>query len=135
MKFVFVIVLSFLVLATQSLADQRYSITKLSDGTLRLDHQTGAVSYCHEKEGKLICSLAADERQAWISETEELSKRIERLEARLKILETSSKDAEPNATDKSTTNEKSTTDQAMTFIEGTVRRFYKVFEDLTAEQK
>ena len=120
-------------LASQSFAAERYSITKLSDGTVRIDHRTGAISYCREKEGNMICSLAAEERQAWISETENLSNRIDRLEQRITTLEATSNKSAQEQTNEKNPEERQELDKAMEFMEKAIRRFSEVFEDLKSD--
>ena len=135
MKRVFLIGLLLSTFSMECLAEERYSLTKLSNGTVRLDHRTGAISYCREKDGNFICSLTVDERQAWISETEDLSNRIGQLEERLKALEASSNKLTQNKADDTSSNEKWGADEAIDFMDDTIRRFSDVFEDLKRDWK
>jgi hypothetical protein len=52
----------------------RYSMTPVEGGFLRLDTHTGAVSLCTVKEGAAQCRLAADERAALLDEIDRLRK-------------------------------------------------------------
>lgn len=72
--------------AQQVLPDEitdRYQLGRTQTGFIRLDRQTGAVSYCREETGGLTCRLAADERTAFEQELDMLAKRVDTLEKRL----------------------------------------------------
>ncbi len=43
-------------------APGRYAMQKSDTGIARLDTQTGEVSLCQEKDGQLVCRMAADQR-------------------------------------------------------------------------
>jgi hypothetical protein len=60
--------------------DNRYRLEKTQTGFVRLDQQTGAVSFCREEAGGLTCRMAADERTAFEQELDMLTKRVEALE-------------------------------------------------------
>ncbi len=133
MKSIVFVFLVTVTLASQSFAAERYSITKLSDGTVRIDHRTGAISYCRERDGNMICSLAAEERQAWISETEDLSNRIDHLEQRLKTLEAATSKSSQDKSSETKPEEQREIDKAMDFMDKAIRRFSDVFDDLKDE--
>jgi hypothetical protein len=40
----------------------RFQLERSGDHFVRLDRQTGAMSLCEEKDGSLVCRMAADER-------------------------------------------------------------------------
>lgn len=61
----------------------RYHMERTEQGFIRLDQQTGAVSYCREEADGLACRLAADERAAFEQELDILAKRVDALEKRL----------------------------------------------------
>lgn len=57
----------------------RYSMTPTSDGFLRLDTRTGAVSLCKVENGAARCRTAAEERTALESEIDRLARENEAL--------------------------------------------------------
>jgi hypothetical protein len=61
----------------------RYQLERTQSGFIRLDRQTGSVSFCREEAGGLTCRLAADERAAFDQELDMLGQRVETLEKRL----------------------------------------------------
>lgn len=63
-------------------APGRFQLERMTDGVVRLDTQTGAMSLCHEKEGNLVCRMAADERAAYEQQLDRLEGRVAALEAR-----------------------------------------------------
>lgn len=58
----------------------RFQLERSGDHFVRLDKQTGAMSLCEEKEGSLVCRMAADERAAYEDELDRLSDRVSALE-------------------------------------------------------
>jgi len=61
----------------------RYSLAPAESGFLRLDKETGAVSYCSVKDGLSQCRVSADERAALETELERLRRENSELKARL----------------------------------------------------
>lgn len=65
----------------QSATDQtRFQLERTEKGFIRLDKQTGDVSFCREEASGLTCRLAADERKAFEQELDALDRRVSRLE-------------------------------------------------------
>ncbi|MGO4480339.1 hypothetical protein [Rhizobium pisi] len=58
----------------------RFQLERSGDHFVRLDRQTGAMSICQDKDGALVCRMAADERAAYEDELDRLSKRATALE-------------------------------------------------------
>ncbi|MDK4729304.1 hypothetical protein [Rhizobium phaseoli] len=58
----------------------RFQLEKSGDHFVRLDRQTGAMSICQDKDGALVCHMAADERAAYEDELDRLSQRVTKLE-------------------------------------------------------
>ena len=58
----------------------RFQLERSGDHFVRLDKQTGAMSLCEEKDGALVCRMAADERAAYEQELDRLSARVTALE-------------------------------------------------------
>ena len=67
--------------------EERYSITRTVDGFIRTDVNTGQTSICTEKDGQLICRMAADDRQAYEADIAALETKIDSLEKRIIALE------------------------------------------------
>lgn len=70
------------ILAPPATENGRYSMTPTTNGFLRLDTRTGAVSLCTVSGGSAECRAAADDRAALTSEIERLAKRNGELESR-----------------------------------------------------
>lgn len=58
----------------------RFQLERSDDHFVRLDRQTGAMSLCTEKDGALVCRMAADERAAYEDELDRLADRVSALE-------------------------------------------------------
>lgn len=58
----------------------RFQLERSGDHFVRLDKQTGAMSLCEEKDGSLVCRMAADERAAYEDELDRLADRVSALE-------------------------------------------------------
>jgi hypothetical protein len=63
----------------------RFTLEKTGNGFVRMDTETGEMSICTEREGQLVCRLAADERRAFEETLSDLSDRVAALEQRLDI--------------------------------------------------
>lgn len=61
-------------------APDRFVLEKAGDGFVRLDRQSGAMTYCTLADGNLACRMAADERAAFEDELDRLEKRVAALE-------------------------------------------------------
>jgi len=61
----------------------RFSMTPAENGFLRLDRETGAVSFCAVQGGAAVCRAGADERLALTGEVERLRQENADLKARL----------------------------------------------------
>ncbi|WP_077962456.1 hypothetical protein [Ensifer adhaerens] len=107
--------------SAQDPAPGRYSMQKSETGIARLDTQTGEVSLCQEKDGQLVCRMAADERAAFEQELDLLSKRVEVLEKAVKAGESVAKQDLPPEEE---------IDRAMGIMERMMRRFMDIVKDL-----
>ena len=94
---------------------------KSETGIARLDTQTGEVSLCQERNGELVCRMAADERSALELEIDLLTKRVETLEKAAKSGESIAK---PNLP----TDEE--IDRTMGIMERMMRKFMDIVKDL-----
>jgi len=68
---------------------ERYRLEKSANGYVRLDTQTGAMSICEDKDGQLVCRMAADERTAFQDEIDRLQDKVKGLDERVSKLENS----------------------------------------------
>jgi hypothetical protein len=68
---------------------QRYRLEKTDGGFVRMDTQTGAMSTCQQKDGQLVCRMAADERTAFQDEVDRLQGQVKALDERVTKLENS----------------------------------------------
>ncbi|PSM17422.1 hypothetical protein [Nitratireductor sp. StC3] len=66
---------------------ERYWVEKSQDGYVRMDRQTGEMSYCNQRDGRLVCRLAADDRRALQDEIARLQDEVAAIEERLAALE------------------------------------------------
>ncbi len=110
----------------QEPAPGRYAMQKTDSGIARLDTQTGEVSLCQEKDGEIICRMAADERTAFELELDLLTKRIETLEKAAANAPSGLKPRLPS---------KEEIDQTMTVMERMMRSFMGIVKDLEDEEK
>ena len=70
------------VLAQSATDPARFQLERTEKGFIRLDKQTGDVSFCREEASGLTCRLAADERKAFEQELDALDKRVTQLETK-----------------------------------------------------
>ncbi|GAB4357489.1 MAG: hypothetical protein Kow0026_17840 [Oricola sp.] len=74
---------SVLVSAPAGAEGGRYVMEKTDEGYVRMDTATGEMSICTERNGQLVCKLAADERAAFQDALDRLEDRVARLEERV----------------------------------------------------
>ncbi|MEO5321741.1 hypothetical protein PV773_00300 [Mesorhizobium sp. CC13] len=66
---------------------QRYQMEKTEKGYVRMDTRTGEMSICEDRDGQLVCKLAADERSALQDEIDRLQTELKDLDQRVVKLE------------------------------------------------
>lgn len=71
----------------QSPADQRYGLVEANGDILRIDRQAGSVSFCRKINEAWRCMPAPLAEEAYQEEIADLSKEIDRLNARIRDLE------------------------------------------------
>lgn len=110
----------------QEPAPGRYAMQKTGSGIARLDTQTGEVSLCQERDGDIVCRMAADERTAFELELDLLTKRVETLEKAASEGPLGVKPRLPT---------KEEIDQTMGVMERMMRSFMGIVKDLESEEK
>jgi hypothetical protein len=112
--------------ATSSAQESRYTMEKTENGIVRMDTATGEMSLCHERDGRMDCAMAGDQRSA-------LQDRIDRLERRLSTLEKEIADLKANRPDALPSDKD--LDRAMGVIEDFMRRFFNMVDNLNKDFK
>lgn len=102
----------------------RYQLERSGDGYVRLDKFTGEMSFCEEKAKRIVCHMAADERDALIDEIARLQERMRTIETRLAALE-----GAPSAPVTSLPTDEEF-EKTMGYMERFFRRFMGVVKDL-----
>lgn len=98
----------------------RFTLQPADGGFLRMNKDTGAVSFCSVKEGVSVCRLSADERAA-------LEAEIERLRAENAQL----KSAGVAPRNPSTLPDEQEFEKALSFTERFLRRIMRLFKEET----
>lgn len=120
--------------ATASDSAARYTMQQTDNGMLRLDTRTGAMSLCKSRDGAWACARIEDDSAGLETEVRELKRENRRL--RDQVAELQSGKAVPSTRG---TNElgdfneipsEQDVDRAFTFLEGLIRRFKGLAEDL-----
>jgi hypothetical protein len=99
----------------------RFKMQKVDGGFLRLDAQTGQVSFCRERDG-WVCETVADDRAALEAEIKRLNERIAALERQRQ-----------DPVDRFRTPTDQEIEQVMGFFEKMMKRFRGVVETLKKE--
>lgn len=99
----------------------RYRMEKTDTGFIRLDTTSGDISLCREKDGQIVCRMAADERAAFEKELDLLTKRVEALEKGGTTALTDTKPSLP-------TDEE--IDRTMTVMEKMMQRFMGIVKNI-----
>ncbi|MBG0809549.1 hypothetical protein IY145_09175 [Methylosinus sp. H3A] len=101
----------------------RFAMSPAEGGLLRLDKQTGAVSFCTVEGGLSVCRVAAEERAALQGEIERLAR--ENAELRAKLPGGAGAEAVPR---KGLPGEEEF-ERALSFTERFLRRMMKLFRE------
>jgi hypothetical protein len=107
---------------------ERYSMTPADGGFLRLDRQTGAVSFCTVKDGLSLCRASADERAALEGEVSRLTRENAELKSRLA-------DVPSARRNDSTLPSEEEFERALSFTERFLRRMMRVFREEAPSNK
>lgn len=98
---------------------ERFALTPMDGGFVRMNKETGALSYCSVKEGVTVCRLGAEERAALEAEIERLRKENAALKARAEA-----SPARPNVSPSEEEFER-----ALSFTERFLRRIMRLFRE------
>jgi hypothetical protein len=96
----------------------RFTLQPLEGGFLRMNRETGAVSFCTAKEGLAVCRLGADERATLEAEIERLRAENARLRAE-------------TAKGPATVPGEQDFERALSFTERFLRRIIRLFKEET----
>ncbi|EKF44558.1 hypothetical protein NA8A_02410 [Nitratireductor indicus C115] len=106
---------------------ERFRLERTDDGYVRMDTKTGAMSICRERQGQLVCTLAADERTAYEDDVAVLRERLKALEDRVATLETGGSKADIPSEEEF--------DETLGLMEKFMRRFMGIVKDFEKEEK
>lgn len=98
----------------------RFQMTPAEGGFLRLDKQTGMVSFCTVKDGLSVCRASADERSALEAEIARLAQENAELKAKLKGLPPAGSGGLPSEEE---------FERSLNFAERFMRRMMKLFRE------
>lgn len=88
---------------------------------VRVDRESGRVSFCRNADGGPVCILAAEERAAWSAEVEALEKRVAELEA--------------NSSGAPSSKSNDDLDKALETAETMMRRFFDMMQTLKKDMQ
>lgn len=122
----------------------RYQIAPDGDGFVRLDTETGTLAHCGKSEGVWRCRVLAEEQsefdrriQALGDEVTALKSELDRLNQRLGLLEESDntdRATPPVAEVPSVEQREREFDEALSFAERMMRRFFDMVRELKSEE-
>ncbi|MDX5593196.1 hypothetical protein [Pseudovibrio sp. SPO723] len=133
---------------TAQARDARFVLTETATGVMRLDQSDGTISFCEERQGKLVCTPSADAVLAYEAEiavleaeNRQLREDLADISTKLRELATiaDAKGIKPVLKEKETTtssngwfgpDEEEKLDQALDFTEKAMRRFFNMVEGL-----
>lgn len=123
------VLVSFFVASASAQESERYRLEKSGDGYVRMDTQTGAMSTCEERDGQMVCRMAADERTAFQDEIDRLQSSVKTLDERVTKLENSLA-----AKFESTLPSEEDFDKTMSYMERFFRKFLGIVKELESEE-
>lgn len=120
---------SFLVVPANAQDSERYQLEKSGDHYVRMDKSTGVLSTCEDRDGQMVCRMAADERTAFQDEIDRLQSSVKTLEERVTKLENSLA-----AKLESTLPSEEDFDKTMSYMERFFRKFLGIVKELENEE-
>ncbi|MGJ0503464.1 MAG: hypothetical protein ACR65X_06900 [Methylocystis sp.] len=105
---------------------ERFTLTPAEGGYVRLNKETGAISYCSVKDGVAVCRLGAEERAALEAEIDRLRKENAALKTRAEAAPVPP-GARPN-----TAPSEEEFERALSFTERFLRRIMRLFREETS---
>jgi len=105
---------------------ERFTLTPAEGGYVRLNKETGALSYCSVKDGVTACRLGAEERAAFEAEIERLQKENAALKARAEAAPV------PPAARPNMAPSEEEFERALSFTERFLRRIMRLFREETS---
>jgi len=119
----------------------RYQFAPDGDGFVRLDTESGAVAHCGKSEAGWRCDVVADEFDSRIvamqQELAELKAELEDMGERLDLLEDdgdATREAPPVARNEPSAEEEREFDEALSFAERMMQRFFDMIRELKNEE-
>ena len=79
----FLILAAALPLSANVQAAERFQLERTDNGFVRMDTQTGQMSFCEERSGQLKCTASTDDGAASAGRIEALERRVDELESRV----------------------------------------------------
>ncbi len=123
--------------------EQRFQIEPRDGGYVRLDRQTGQISFCAFEKDRLACRVAAEEREAYEGLMATLDDKLRKLEQQVAALEAGrdgdSFDLPPDKLPKEDVDPdqkremgdaEAELNKALVIAEQAIRRFFEVVKDL-----
>ena len=125
---------------TTTIDEERFVLTEVDGGFVKLDRQLGTVSFCTVISGNIACRLGADERNAYNEAMDQMRGEIEALDKRLAKLESSGPVAKSENSETVPENDTAENpelpvefDTAMEIAQEAMRRFFSVIQELKKE--
>jgi hypothetical protein len=120
----------------------RYQIAPDEDGFVRLDTRTGAMTHCGKRAGAWRCDVLAEERSEFDRRLDALDREVAALKAEIgrltAALSATEKKPEtsvsPSPTDPSAGTRDEELDEALSFAERLMRRFFDLVRQLKSEE-
>ena len=109
---------------------ERYRLERTESGFVRMDMQTGQMSFCEENSGELTCRAASDGAEADADQVKALNQRIDALERRIAVLE-----GMPPGQGSNALPSEEEFEQTLSFMERFLRRFMGIVKEMEGEDE
>lgn len=111
----------------------RFAMSPVENGFVRLDTETGAMSFCTQKDGRWTCELMADEAKAIQDEVARLRDEVRRLREQAAAPESAPPDERPGRKLELPTEEE--VDKALDYFENIFKKFRERIEKFEREER
>jgi len=111
----------------------RFAMSPVENGFVRLDTETGAMSFCAQKDSRWTCELMADEAKAIQDEVARLRDEVRRLREQAAAPESAPADERPGRKLELPTEEE--VDKALDYFENIFKKFRERIEKFEREER
>lgn len=116
-------------------AEGRFSMQPVDGGMLRLDTQTGAMSFCQSRDGAWACARIEDDSTGLATQLADVERKNRELRREINDLRSAQSSRHTRSETRDIIPDEKDVDRAFTFLDNVLKRFKDMVEDLRPERQ